>query len=226
MSDTFLENTLRLMGDILGLNSNPISQKGTKGSPIRKDMFRLDLSHKGPGFLGDIPMTGEFEGSHMSEVSRGLPGHPDGFYPMLVPGTPPETIERVRAGGEWTQEDEQRAKAHNDLMVSQGLSPFAPGGYKPEDYSRQVQQKPEPLTPMGQDEVDQLGAQMQNVEVARMLSRPGAMVLDTPLGRPRTEDEMTADFERSGKTQRPGKVLQSHELPKGALTTRRIGAKP
>jgi hypothetical protein len=85
---------------------------------------------------------------------------------------------------------------------------------------------PPPLTPMGQDEVDQLGAQMHNAEVAQMLSQPGAMVLDTPLGRPRTEEEMTADFERTGVTQRPAKVLQSHELPKGTLTTRRIGAKP
>jgi hypothetical protein len=86
-------------------------------------------------------------------------------------------------------------------------------------------EKPRPLTPMSQDEVDQFTAEAHNLEVARMLSRPGAMILDTPLSRGRSDAEMMAEFERTGVTQRPALKIQESDLPKGTLTSRAIGTK-
>jgi hypothetical protein len=85
---------------------------------------------------------------------------------------------------------------------------------------------PPPLARMGQDEVDQFMAQRHNAEVAQMLSQPGAMVLDTPLSRGRTDKEMMEDFERTGVTQRPARQIQESDLPRGTLTSRAIGVKP
>jgi hypothetical protein len=85
--------------------------------------------------------------------------------------------------------------------------------------------KPKPLVPMTQDEVDQFMAQAHNAEVAQQLSRPGAMVLDTPLSRKRSWKEMMDVFDRTGITQRRGTILQESDLPKGTLTSRAIGKK-
>jgi hypothetical protein len=45
------------------------------------------------------------------------------------------------------------------------------------------------------------------------------------LSRPRSEEEMMKDFERTGVTQRPGVTIKSSDVPRGALTTRAIGKK-
>ena len=84
---------------------------------------------------------------------------------------------------------------------------------------------PPSLPVMNQDEADQFQAQQHNSMVEQRLMEPGAMILDTPLSRPRTWEEMDADFERTGVTQRPAKVLKDEELPRGTLTTRAIGRK-
>lgn len=85
--------------------------------------------------------------------------------------------------------------------------------------------KPQPSKPMSPDEVDQFGAQYQNYLVNQQISLPGAMVLDAPLSRPRSEEEMMRDFERTGVTQRPGVTIKSSDVPRGALTNRAIGKK-
>jgi hypothetical protein len=85
--------------------------------------------------------------------------------------------------------------------------------------------KPPPLKPMTQDEVDQWGANYQNRMVSEQLRQPGAMILDTPLSRARSWEEMMDDFDRTGVTQRPGTRLKESDLPKGTLTTRAIGKK-
>jgi hypothetical protein len=85
--------------------------------------------------------------------------------------------------------------------------------------------KPQPSKPMTPDEVDQFGAQYQNYLVNQQIGLPGAMVLDAPLSRPRSEEEMMRDFERTGVTQRPGVTIKSSDVPRGALTTRAIGKK-
>ena len=85
--------------------------------------------------------------------------------------------------------------------------------------------KPKPLTPMTQDEVDQYTARAHNAEIADALSKPGAMVLDTPLSRARSWKEMMDEFDRTGITQRPGLLLKESDLPKGTITTRAIGKK-
>jgi hypothetical protein len=86
--------------------------------------------------------------------------------------------------------------------------------------------KPRPSKPMSPDETDQFGAQYQNYLVNQQIGLPGAMVLDAPLSRPRSEEEMMKDFERTGVTQRPGVTIRSSDLPRGALTNRAIGKKP
>jgi hypothetical protein len=78
---------------------------------------------------------------------------------------------------------------------------------------------------MTPDEVDQFGAQYQNYLVNQKIGLPGAMVLDAPLSRARSEEEMMRDFERTGVTQRPGVTIKSSDVPRGALTTRAIGKK-
>jgi hypothetical protein len=85
--------------------------------------------------------------------------------------------------------------------------------------------KPQPSKPMTPDETDQFGAQYQNYLFNQQIGLPGAMVLDAPLSRPRSEEEMMRDFERTGVTQRPGVTIKSSELPKGTLTGRAIGKK-
>jgi hypothetical protein len=217
------DETFDVIRRILGLRANPISQKSSKGQPMRKDMFRLDLSHKGPGWMGNIPMD---SGHVMSELSVGAPGTDEGFFPLIVPGMPQESIDRLKQGGAATAQDYSRARDHAKYMRKQGKGPFAPGGYKPErDYERTHPPTPRKLKPMTQDEVDQWGAQYQNRMVSEQLRQPGAMILDTPLSRARSEKEMMDDFNRTGITQRPGTLLKEKDLPPGTLTTRAIGKK-
>lgn len=85
--------------------------------------------------------------------------------------------------------------------------------------------KPPPLKPMGIDEMDQLGAMHQNYLVNQQLTLPGAMVLDTPLSRARSEKQMMEDFEESGVPQRPHTGVRESDLPRGTLTSRAIGTK-
>jgi hypothetical protein len=86
--------------------------------------------------------------------------------------------------------------------------------------------KPKPLKRMSADETDQFLAQYQNYLVNQQLGEPGAMILDTPLSRARSEKEMMDDFDRTGVTQRPGTTIKESDLPRGTLTTRAIGKKP
>ena len=92
----------------------------TGGVPGR----RLDNTNKNTGWLGNIPMTGEYEGNHMTELSVGTPGSEEGFYPLLVPGMPQAAIDNLAAGGEATEEDFRRARAWYEKRTSEGKSPF------------------------------------------------------------------------------------------------------
>lgn len=89
-----------------------------------------------------------------------------------------------------------------------------------------LHKKPRPLRPMSRDATDQFRAQAHNAEVEKMLSRPGAMILDTPVSRALTEKEMMERFDETGIPQRPGLTIQESDLPKGTLTGRAIGQKP
>jgi hypothetical protein len=79
---------------------------------------------KGPGWLGNIPMTGEHEGYVMSELSVGHPDKPGGLYPLIVPGMDPNTVARLAGGGEAWPEDYRAAEKSRDERLSKGLSPF------------------------------------------------------------------------------------------------------
>jgi len=85
--------------------------------------------------------------------------------------------------------------------------------------------KPKPLRPVGIDESDQLGAMYQNYLTNQQLGQPGAMVLDAPLSRSRSEKQLMEDFEAEGVTQRDGIPIQSSDLPPQTLTSRAIGQK-
>lgn len=86
--------------------------------------------------------------------------------------------------------------------------------------------KPRPLKPLGPKATQQLTAMMGNYFTNQQLGEPGAMILDTPLSKARSEKEMMEDFEREGVTQREGTPIKWSDLPKGTLTSRAIGRKP
>ena len=87
--------------------------------------------------------------------------------------------------------------------------------------------KPRPLKPLGPKATQQLTAMMGNYFTNQQLGEPGAMILDTPLSKKRTEKELMEDFERTQVTQRDdGITIQDSDLPRGTLTSRAIGRKP
>ena len=137
--ESIWEETFSVLREILGLRSNPVSLKSSR----RMDMLRLDGSRKGPGWLGTMKNK---EGYDVSELSAGLPGTEEGYYPLLTPNLSPGQVNRLVGGGGATPDMYERARAHAKNMRQQGKSPFAPGGYKPEDYDRVgAKPKPEPL---------------------------------------------------------------------------------
>ena len=137
--ESILEETWSILRSILGLQKRP---RHLKTNPPM-DMLRLDGSRKGPGWLGTMKNK---EGYDVSELSVGLPGTEEGFYPLLTPNLSPGQVNRLIGGGGATPDMYERSRKHAKNMEQQGKSPFAPGGYKPEDYPRVgAKEKPKPL---------------------------------------------------------------------------------
>ena len=85
--------------------------------------------------------------------------------------------------------------------------------------------KPKPLRPVSTDETDQLGAMLENYQTNQQIGKPGAMILDAPLSRARSEKQLMDDFDKEGVTQREGIPIQGSDLPPQTLTSRAIGQK-
>ena len=64
--------------------------------PMREDMRRLDGNVKGPGFMGTVKTH---DGYDMTELSVGLPGTEEGFYPLLGPWLTKDQITTLSQGG-------------------------------------------------------------------------------------------------------------------------------
>ena len=79
-----------------------------------------EMMPKDVGFLGELQGNGENKGQVMTEYSL---SDEKGSYPSLVPTLTPEEIQQVLFG-KITKAIDQKARAHRDMRVKQGLSPF------------------------------------------------------------------------------------------------------
>lgn len=88
----------------------------------KKDMYRLDGTLKGPGWLGTLKTN---NGRDMTEYSIGvtLDGKQT-LIPSLVPTLSLEEIEHLRSGGNVTKPIIDKAVQHAIERIKAGKSPF------------------------------------------------------------------------------------------------------
>lgn len=90
--------------------------------PIKKVDYgtRPDGSAKGEGWFGPLKMT-DGSGRVMTEYSIDVDGV---SMPSITPNQPKETIDRLRGGGDLTDEDVGRAADWAFSRIRRGKSPF------------------------------------------------------------------------------------------------------
>jgi len=110
--------------------------------PQRVNKHRMDLqlvrndgTVKGQGWLGELPMTGAYEGSIMSEYTTGAPyAHKSAIdpkpseplIPLFTPNQEPGAISWMLAGGNPTQKIYDKAREFAKSQADKGQSPFSP----------------------------------------------------------------------------------------------------
>lgn len=94
--------------------------------PMREDMRRLDGNVKGPGFMGTVKHK---SGGDMTELSVGLPGTEEGFYPLLGPWLSKKEIDTLQSGGEATPSMYKKAREAARKRKAKGEPEFAPPGH-------------------------------------------------------------------------------------------------
>jgi hypothetical protein len=102
---------------------------------LNRNLLRPDGIAKGTGFLGPLPMTGDYEGHVMTELSSGSgrkgsmidqrPYEP--LHPLVTPNQDPDAIAWLLAGGKPGPEIYEKASEHAKMRKSQGKSAFLEG---------------------------------------------------------------------------------------------------
>jgi hypothetical protein len=97
-------------------------------TPFRPDLVRLDNTLKGPGWIGTVKNP---QGQDMTEVSAGMPGTDEGFYPLMGPWLTESELQSLRRGERPSREVYAKARAAAMERERLGQSPFAPQDYSP-----------------------------------------------------------------------------------------------
>lgn len=128
------DEVLSVLQKTMGLREKAPVERGSK--KYIKNLMRPDGTMKGAGWLGMLPMTGEHEGSVMTELSTGgntkLPSvldqrTPEPLMPLVTPNQPPDAISWLLAGGKPGPDIYRRAREHAEKQKAQGKPVFAPG---------------------------------------------------------------------------------------------------
>jgi hypothetical protein len=93
--------------------------------PMLEEFRRLDGTVKGDGYLGQVATNG----GYMTELSAGLPGTEEGFYPLLGPWLDENEVATLQRGGSATPEMYRKARMAAEERKLVGQPVFAPPGY-------------------------------------------------------------------------------------------------